>query len=67
MLPGDYASVERKVQPLLVLSAAIEKLELAQAYVLGRLTDVWRCSMSTHSVTRHVSLQTGKDSLRMMI
>jgi hypothetical protein len=50
--------VDFKINPTLIDSTTITKLDTF-TYGTGRLGYVWKCSMSTPSGTRTVSLQTG--------
>jgi hypothetical protein len=49
--------VDFKIEPTFIPSTAIKRLEIIP-HGSGGLGDVWKCSMSTPSGTRPVSLQT---------
>ncbi|OJA09211.1 hypothetical protein AZE42_00662 [Rhizopogon vesiculosus] len=48
--------VDFKIEPILIPSAAIKKLEL-YPHGTGGLGDIWKCSMSTQSGTRRVAVK----------
>jgi hypothetical protein len=60
------AQVNFKIKPSVIPLAAIKRLE-TYAHGSGGIGDIWKCAMSTQSGIRHVSLQTDRDRVIILL